>query len=334
MKEILVVFPGSGESRTIQLMPGVTVQDLFEQLELPRCAAVKRDGCLPLFPNACLYDEISNGESVCLVPWLDGVAATVIAAREQCARITSEDGQAEPVYDRQAKVPGFSQEAISKLKVLLAGAGALGGEIAEGLTRKGVQKLTIVDFDVVQVSNLSRQFFFDADVYRNKALSLVRNLQPHGFMGTNLIGWPLSFEDAVELEVDLECDVVVCAVDDAETRVAISRFATGRKIPAVFSAVSEQADHGVVFVQQIDEPCFGCAFPEQVRGGRTPCPGTPAIKDVMKVMGGVVLYAIDSLVMKRPRRWTLYDISLVDGNSNRYGNVERRPGCQLCGGGE
>ena len=261
-----------------------------------------------------------------------GAGATPIPARARCATFAQSDPHAEPVYDRQAKVPGFSQETMTRLRVLLVGAGALGGEIAEGLTRKGVGKLMILDFDVVQPSNLARQFFHSRDVLNNKAVCLVHNLQPHGYMGTELIGWPVAFETALEMGLDLDSDVVISAVDDAETRIAIARYAIEKGIPAVFAAVSRQADHGTVFVQEVGKACFGCAFPNQVRSGRTPCPGSPAIKDIMKTIGGMVLYAVDSLFMDRPRNWNLYDLSLVDGAASRYGTVPRRPDCPICGG--
>jgi len=260
-------------------------------------------------------------------------AVLPIASRARCPTIMDSDPRAEPVYDRQAKVPGFSQETMSKLRVLLIGAGALGSEIGEGLVRKGVRRLTVLDFDVVQISNLARQFFYSRDLHKNKAVCLVRNLQPHGYMGTELIGWPISFESTLELGIDVKSDVVISAVDDAETRVAIAKFAIENRVPAVFAAVSRQADHGVVFVQETGKACFGCAFPNQVRTGRTPCPGSPAIKDIMKTIGGVVLYAVDSLFMDRPRRWNLYDISLADGDATRFGTVNRQPECPICGGG-
>ena len=258
--------------------------------------------------------------------------AIPIPARARCTTFAQGDPHVEPIYDRQAKVPGFSQETMARLRVLLVGAGALGGEIAEGLTRKGVGKLIVLDFDVVQPSNLARQFFYSRDLHNNKAVCLVRNLQPHGYMGTELIGWPVAFETALEMGLDLNSDVVISAVDDAQTRIAIAKYAIEKGIPAVFAAVSRQADHGTVFVQEVGKACFGCAFPNQVRTGRTPCPGSPAIKDIMKTMGGVVLYAVDSLFMDRARRWNLYDLSLVDGTASRYGTVPRRPDCPICGG--
>jgi len=333
MKRVIVIEVGTSRSWEVELAPGATAEDLLRRLDRKGYALLRWGGSSPLPKGTCLTDVLEDGDRVAIMQ-PSSVAAAVIAARAICARLTPTDRQPEPVWDRQAKVPGFDQNAMANLRACLVGAGALGGEIAEGLTRKGVGRLTIVDFDVVQTSNLSRQFFLDADIHSSKALCLVRNLQPHGYMGSELVGWPVSFEQAVELELDLESDVVISAVDDAQTRVAISRYAAARKIPAIFAAVAAQADHGVVFIQEVDGACFGCALPDQVEGQRTPCPGSPAVKDIMKTIGGVVLYAIDTLFMDRPRRWNLYDLSLADGESNRYGTVERRPDCKLCGGGD
>ncbi len=234
------------------------------------------------------------------------------------------------VEDRQSRVPGFSQETISNLTVFLAGAGALGGEIAEGLVRKGVGTLKILDFDSVEVSNLSRQFFFPDDVYSPKAWALARNLAPHGALGTRIIAWNLAFENALHGGADLACDVIVSAVDDAQTRIAIARFARERMIPSVFGGASERADYANLFVQEVGKACFACAFPEEVDGARTPCPGSPAIKDLFKQLGGLALYAIDSLFMDRPRDWNLHSLCPADAEFTRSGWVPRREDCPIC----
>lgn len=251
----------------------------------------------------------------------------------RCAAPQPADGQGEkPVEDRQSRVPGFSQDVLSQLTVLVVGAGALGGEIAEGLVRKGVGTLKILDFDTVELSNLNRQFFFPRDVHQPKAWALARNLEPHGAMGTRIIAWDLSFENAQSAGVDLWCDIVVSAVDDAQTRTAIAQFAREKRIPAVFGGASVQADFANLFVQEVDGACFGCAFPEDVAGERTPCPGSPAIKDLFKQLGGLALYAIDSLVMKRPRDWNVYGICPANAEFTRSGWIKRRPDCPICGG--
>jgi molybdopterin/thiamine biosynthesis adenylyltransferase len=234
------------------------------------------------------------------------------------------------VGDRQSRVPGFSQEVLSGLRVLLVGAGALGGEIAEGLVRKGVGTLTILDFDTVSLSNLNRQFFFAQDLYQPKAWALARNLAPHGAMGTKLIAHNLSFENARDAGVNLDCDVVISAVDDGGTRLTITRFCLDRRVPALFGGAAETADYANLFVQEPGGPCFYCAFAEGDRKDRTPCPGSPAIKDLFKQLAGLALYAVDSLFMERPRKWNLHTVCPSDATFTRSGSVRRQPDCAMC----
>ena len=191
-----------------------------------------------------------------------------------------------------------SQAALSGLTVLLVGAGALGGEIAESLVRKGVGTLKILDFDTVSLSNLNRQFFFARDLYTSKAWALARNLAPHGVMGTKIIAHNLSFENAQEGGVDLSCDVIVSAVDDGQTRIALAKLGLDQELPVVFGGASQTADYANLFVQEVGGPCFGCAFPDELDEQRTPCPGNPAIKDLFMQLGGLMVYAIDALFME------------------------------------
>lgn len=237
-----------------------------------------------------------------------------------------------PVEDRQKRVPGFSQDTLSRLIVLLGGAGALGGEIAEGLVRKGVGTLIILDFDTVSLTDLNRQFFFAQDLHQPKAWALARNLAPHGAMGTRIIAHNLSFENAHEGGIDLQSDVIVSAVDNAQTRVAITRFSLKRRVPAVFGGASVTADYANLFVQEVNGPCYICAFPGEASGDRTPCPGSPAIKDLFKGLACLALYAVDSLFMERLRTWNLHSLCPADATFTRSGRVERLPECPVCGG--
>lgn len=262
----------------------------------------------------------------------DVVAASCLSLR--CQRLESSNPIDEPSpEDRQARVPGFSQAALSGQTVLVAGAGALGGTIAEGLVRKGVGTLKILDFDTVSLSNLNRQFFFAQDLYKSKAWALARNLVPHGVMGTKIIAYNLSFENALEAGVDLSCDVIVCAVDDGQSRIALSKFSLERQIPVVFGGASTTADYANLFVQEVGGACYACAFPDEIDGQRTPCPGSPAIKDLFMQLGGLMVYAIDTLFMERRRTWTLHTLCPADAAFTRSGMVDRRADCPICGGG-
>jgi molybdopterin/thiamine biosynthesis adenylyltransferase len=236
------------------------------------------------------------------------------------------------VTNRQEKLAGFNQQALAASRIILIGAGGLGGEIGEGLTRKGVGELVIFDNDIVEPTNLNRQRFYKSDLYKNKAHRLARNLAKEGFCGTLIQGYGLSFQDAVEPGIDLLGSVAIVGVDNNPARIAASRFYRKRNIPVIFTAVSAQADHGYVFIQEPseDKACFGCLFPKSVNDDTYPCPGTPSIKDILKTVSGIVSYAIDSLLMKRLRVWN-YKSIFLDGTVPGFDCViEKRKGCKLC----
>src|SRR5712691_11839630 len=88
------------------------------------------------------------------------------------------------VDDRQREIPGFKPESLPPTKVILIGAGGLGGEIGEALVRKGVGTLVIFDHDLVELTNLNRQRFYENDLYKPKAHRLAKNLAKEGFMGS------------------------------------------------------------------------------------------------------------------------------------------------------
>ena len=169
----------------------------------------------------------------------------------------------ENVFERQARIPGFDQEKLAFATVVLIGAGGLGGEIGEGLVRKGVGRIKIFDADVVEPSNLNRQFFFKENIYKNKAVSLAENLSWFGFGKTALYGYSYSFEEAFALNIDLSCSVAVVGVDNNPCRVRAASYFFKRKTPVIFTAVSEDGNSGYVFVQESkqDSPCFGCLNP-------------------------------------------------------------------------
>ncbi|MCS6784486.1 MAG: ThiF family adenylyltransferase, partial [Candidatus Caldarchaeum sp.] len=74
-------------------------------------------------------------------------------------------------YDRQMRLEGWNQQKLSVAKVLVAGIGALGCEVAKNLALMGVGELLLVDNDVVELSNLSRQMLYnDSDISQAKAL--------------------------------------------------------------------------------------------------------------------------------------------------------------------
>src|SRR6266566_1812413 len=138
------------------------------------------------------------------------------------------------ITHRQELIVGFSQASLTNAVGILIGAGGIGGEVGEGLCRKGFGRLRIFDYDVVEATNLNRQHFFREDIGENKAHSLARNLAPHCHAGTTIEGYPLSFEDAIALDIDMSAVFVVCGVDNSEARIAVSHYYRCLGTPVIF----------------------------------------------------------------------------------------------------
>jgi molybdopterin/thiamine biosynthesis adenylyltransferase len=229
--------------------------------------------------------------------------------------------------DRQVRIPGFDQDLFSKSSVLCIGAGGIISQIAPTLVRKGIGKITLLDEDIVEPSNLNRQRFYIKDIGQNKAVALAHNLEGECIVRTEIRGHGLRLEDAIANGIDLTCDVAICGVDNNPARVTASRYFRSKGIPVVFAAVSRDADHGYVFVQSNDGPCIACMFPDIINDDRYPCPGTPAIADILQAVGSLAVYAIDTLLMQRPRLWNYRRFSLSDGTLDGAATIPIRHAC-------
>ena len=242
------------------------------------------------------------------------------------------------VSDRQDRVPGWDQHRLSRASVLLVGSAGLGGEVAEGLVLKGVGTLHACDPDIVTTTNLNRQKFTPRDLYRNKAVCLCRNLSGRGFLGTHLIAHPCAMQDLDLVRLQPRPDLVVCGVDMTipGSRLDVCRMCFEMGIPLIVSAVSTDADWGYVQIQKPGKACWACAMkperhPPESEAAEKQCPGVPACIDILKVMAGQILTAVDSLVMDRVIDWNFRSFSLSRGEFGGAKWIERRRDCPVCG---
>jgi sulfur carrier protein ThiS adenylyltransferase len=120
-------------------------------------------------------------------------------------------------------------EKIRKVKIGIAGAGGLGSNCALFLVRSGFVNFVIADFDVVAVSNLNRQFFFESQIGMRKIDALCENL--------NLINSSVNIQrHCVRVDRDNAlqifgcCDAVVEAFDNPESKALLVEKAAGAKI--------------------------------------------------------------------------------------------------------
>lgn len=167
-------------------------------------------------------------------------------------------------YDRQIKFYGIGQEGQEKLSqktVGIVGCGALGTHLAESMARCGVNKIVIVDRDYVELSNLQRQSLFkeqDAVDSTPKVIACERELK--AIRSDIQIETYIDHLDAPLLEAAfLQCDCILDATDNFETRLLINDFAYKYNIPWIYGACVESTYVACPFIPG-ETPCFNCVM--------------------------------------------------------------------------
>ena len=162
-------------------------------------------------------------------------------------------------YFRQEIIPEIGragQEKLNKAKVLVIGAGGLASPVLTYLACAGVGNLYLVDFDVVSMTNLNRQYLHSvADIDRPKTTSAGEFI--HGVndqVKVHEINEKIVSENVEEVIKGM--DVVVSCVDNIPLRVMLNRVCVLRGIPLVEAAIN--GFYGFVMVIKDGSPCLNC----------------------------------------------------------------------------
>lgn len=174
------------------------------------------------------------------------------------------------LFDRQERIPWWSQEAIERAKVMVVGAGAIGNETLKNLALLGFRNIYIVDFDKIVPSNLSRTALFRReDSGRGKAEVAATRVRELCLAGEPHVGWFAG--DAVwELGTGVfrEMDIVLGCLDNAETRFAVNRQCWLAGTPWVDAGIYELGVSVGVYLPG-RPPCYQCGTSkEQVEAAR------------------------------------------------------------------
>ncbi|MBW3698492.1 molybdopterin-synthase adenylyltransferase MoeB [Vibrio sp. T187] len=165
-------------------------------------------------------------------------------------------------YNRQIILKQFDfegQEALKQSSILVLGAGGLGCASAQYLATAGVGKLTLIDDDKVELSNLQRQVLHtDADIGKKKVDSAAESLailNPH--LDIETVDQRLSDEQLNDLVASHT--LVLDASDNVETRNQLNRLCYANKTPLVSGAAIRMEGQISVFTYQDDTaPCYEC----------------------------------------------------------------------------
>lgn len=164
-------------------------------------------------------------------------------------------------YDRQITLKGFDidkQERLYNQSALIIGVGGLGCSAALYLASSGIGRLTLVDFDTVSASNLSRQILYtEQSLNQKKAIVAQQVLQQHN---------PDMIVATIDQQLDDESlrqqisqhDIVLDCSDNIATREQINRCCYQLKKPLISGAAIRMEGLLSVFTYQPDAPCYHC----------------------------------------------------------------------------
>ena len=171
---------------------------------------------------------------------------------------------------------GFEQQQVAAARVMVVGCGALGNEVLKNLVLLGVEHIVAVDFDIVEVGNLSRSVLFskqDADARRLKVEVIAERLKAmNQAVEVKTICGDIAYD--VGLGLIRQMDVVIGCVDSRWARYCINRLCMRAGIPWVDGGIEELEGTARVFVP--GKNCYACNLgPEGLKdlARRMPCSG-------------------------------------------------------------
>ncbi|HLI82781.1 MAG TPA: molybdopterin-synthase adenylyltransferase MoeB [Bryobacteraceae bacterium] len=238
-------------------------------------------------------------------------------------------------YSRHLIIPEVGMEGQQKLKaakVLLVGAGGLGAPLGLYLAAAGVGRIGLVDFDVVDFTNLQRQVIHaTADVGRKKLDSAAEKMQainPHLQVTKHEVA--LSSENALDILKDY--DIVVDGTDNFPTRYLVNDACVLLGKPNVYGSIFRFEGQATVFAYE-GGPCYRCLYPEPPPPGLVPScaeggvlgilPGTIGLIQATEAVK-LILGIGEPLV----GRLLLYDAL---GMRFRELKLRKNPECPACG---
>jgi sulfur-carrier protein adenylyltransferase/sulfurtransferase len=299
------------------------------------------EGKLRSFVNVYLNDEdirylnraetpAKDSDMLSLVPSIAG-GATVTAPPGQGALTKDEILR----YSRHLIIPEVGVEGQQKLKaakVLLVGAGGLGAPLGLYLTAAGIGRIGIVDFDVVDLTNLQRQVIHStADVGRKKLDSAAEKMKAIN-PALEIVKYDTALSSENAFEIFKDYDLVVDGTDNFPTRYLVNDACVLLGKPNVYGSIFRFEGQATVFAYE-GGPCYRCLYPEPPPPGLVPScaeggvlgilPGTIGLIQATETVK-LILGIGEPLV----GRLLLYDAL---GMRFRELKLRKNPDCPICG---
>jgi molybdopterin/thiamine biosynthesis adenylyltransferase/rhodanese-related sulfurtransferase/molybdopterin converting factor small subunit len=295
------------------------------------------DGKLRAFVNVYLNDEdvrylgreataTAEGDTLSIVPSIAGGQVPEVAplSNDEILR-----------YSRHLIMPEVGMEGQLRLKaakVLCVGAGGLGSPLALYLAAAGVGTLGLVDFDVVDYTNLQRQILHStADVGRKKLDSAAEKLRAiNPYLTLRPFETRLTSDNA--LEIVREFDLVVDGTDNFPTRYLVNDACVLSGRPNVYGSIFRFEGQVSVFATSAG-PCYRCLYPEPPPAGLVPSCAEGGVLGILPGLVGV-MQATEAIKLILGQGEPLVGrLLLIDALRMSFRELKLRkdPSCPACG---
>ena len=238
-------------------------------------------------------------------------------------------------YSRHLILPEVGMEGQQKIKaarVLCVGTGGLGSPLALYLAAAGVGTLGLVDFDVVDASNLQRQIIHSTqDIGRKKLDSAEEKLKAlNPFL--NVVKHDTMLSSANALEIIKDYDIVADGTDNFPTRYLVNDACVLLGKPNVYGSIFRFEGQASVFATK-EGPCYRCLYPEPPPPGLGPSCAEGGVLGILPGLVGVI-QATEVIKLILGKGQSLVGrLLLVDALNMRFRELKLRknPECPVCG---
>jgi molybdopterin/thiamine biosynthesis adenylyltransferase/rhodanese-related sulfurtransferase/molybdopterin converting factor small subunit len=303
------------------------------------------DGSLRNFVNVYVGDDdiryrerdattVAEDDVVSIVPSVAGGAPVASGSPPGLEEVELSNEEIRR-YSRHLIMPEVTLEGQKKLKrasALLIGAGGLGSPLALYLASAGVGRIGLVDFDVVDESNLQRQVLHgSSDVGRPKlesARERLEDLNPHVVIETHETR--LSSENALELFDGY--DIVADGTDNFPTRYLVNDACVMTGKPNVYASIFRFEGQASVFAVP-GGPCYRCLYPEPPPPGLVPSCAEGGVLGILPGLLGTIQATETIKLILGVGEPLVGRLLLVDalGMTFRTLRLRKDPACPVCG---